>query len=419
MDNARSRPRGWVWIVTAIIAAGAIGVAASLLMGPNDDPTPDPSVSPSDVGGCAGIEAERIELDSQVVEPAALTCFELDERAQVSVGAAALEPDSVIVLTVLDADGEPLGTATSDEAWDPQVNLTLEPGSYQVDVRGPDGDELPFLIYTATFPAGDEPDVEPTASATADLPQASACGADVPEVTDGSPVRVDSDSATAHACLIVTEKVFAKVGLESADPSDPESPDLQLGLYQPADDDREATLVRSADDVIGFDPEMSLTLEPGTYMLEASAWYASSPGTFEFYVDTDGDLFRHGEVTAVHAGLTPDTCSDAPQLAVNEAMTVTGEGTYLCVEVPETARLVMDAASLTDQHLSIEVIGFDGGSAPFRLTWADGNPDVTALANFDPHIDQVIPAGTWLLAVAGYDGSVAADYDVQVSTLTR
>ena len=408
MDALRSGTDRRPWIVggavLAVVIAGLIGLA----VGAPDGQSPADATPSSAAHACGGVEAQSIDLDRQVVQPEPRTCFVLDERLQVTVGAAALQPDDAVVLTVRDMDGAELASASSDSGWDPEVALTLEAGTYIVEVTGSAGATPPFLLYTATFPAGEE---QPAAQV--ELPDVERCGDDVPLVADDAPVSVPEGDATVHhACLIVDEPAFVKVGLATAEPSKEDSPDLQLALYRAGD---EATLVRTADDAIGYDPEMSVQLEPGTYVLEATAWFDGPTGAFQIYADTDADLFRHGEVTSLHAAATRALCDDAPALEPGDAITIEGERMYACARVDEAQRLVLEAATLADQDLVLEVIGFEDSGTPYRLAWADGDPRSDALASTDPALDQTLPAGTWLVAVTTYTSEAAADYDLRLA----
>ena len=407
MDNALTRRKVAAWLVAGTVVIAGIAVAIALAARPAGDVAGVASASPTAGDGCGGVDAQSIALDQQVVGPEPRTCFVLEDAREVTVGAAALEPDDALSLTVLDADGSELGAATSEAGWDPEVSLTLEPGTYVIEVAGTSGEAPPFLIYTATFPAASSTP-EPSAS----LPALAECGATVPLVADDASVEVSAEDGedTAHyACLVLEEAGFVKIGLSSPDPSDPDAPDLQLAIYRHGD---VPTLVRTADDTIGLDPAASLDLEPGTYLLEATAWFDEPTGALELYVDDDADLFRQGQVTSMHADATPALCDDAPVLSPGDAITVEGERTYMCAEVPTDQRLTLEAATLGDQDLVLEVIGFDDSGAPYRLAFGDANPLTDVLANLDPLIDQVLPAGTWLVAVTTYDTGIAADYDI-------
>lgn len=425
MNNARQGRTVALWMAGAVVVVGAL-IAALMTWGGSSEPA-EPTAGPTEASdGCTGVEGESIDLDTQVVNPSPLTCFVLDEAASVTVGAAALEPTETIQVAVFDADGEELGSATSDVDWDPELPLELAPGTYAIEVTGPESDGVPpFLLYTATFaPQGDGPETEDEGLDTASVPPAQACGRDVPLLADDAPLTFDGeafdgeaaapDAAEAHfACLEIEEEIFAKVGLASADPADADSPDLTIAVYRAAEgDEGEATLLRAADDAIGFDPETSLELEPGTYMVAASSWLGIEMGPFELYYDDDADLFRQGEATSMHAEVTPSVCDDAPAVAPGDTLTVEGERTYVCLDVDQTQRLTIQAATLTDQDLVLEVLGHDEG--PYRLAWADGNPYSDVLADFDPLLDQTVPEGQWIIAVTTYFTGSAADYDLRV-----
>lgn len=417
MDNARQRKKVALWAAGAVIAIAAVLAAVAVLNDPSDPVGTSPSpIVTSD--GCAGVEGQSIDLDTQIVDAAPLTCFVLTEPSSVTIGAAALEPSDTIELTLRDGDGADLESAVSASDWDPEIALELAPGTYAIEVSGPDGDDVPpFLLYTATFvpQGGEQPDPERGVD-TESVPTADACGTDVPLLADDSPVSFDPaespNTADARfACVQVAESVFAKVGLASADPSDIASPDLTLAVYRVADGG-EAELVRTADDAVGFDPETSLELEPGTYMVAASSWLGAETGPFEFYYDDDADLFRRGEPTSMHADLAPTACGGAPEITPGDTLTVEGDQTYVCLSVDQAQRLTIEAATLTDQDLVLEVLGYDDGA--YRLAWADGDPSSDSLADFDPLVDQTVPPGTWVIAVTTYFGDPAAAYDLRV-----
>lgn len=429
MGNAHGRQKVVLWSAVGATVAGMV-VAAVALWGDRSEPDPaTPSTQESVASdGCAGVEAQSIELDGQVVEPQSRTCFELVEARQVSVGAAALEPSDLIELTLFDAEGQQLAAAVSEPDWDPSIGVELSPGTYVIEVTGVDSEEVPpFLLHTATFPpqgtGEDEVDVPgpQILPGGVDLPTLDACGTEVPWLATGQPVAVsqtadagagDSTAVPAgFACVEVTEAVFAKIGIESPDPYGADSPDLTLAVYHLGDGDPE--LIRVGDDSFGSDPEVSLDLEAGTYLVEGAAWHDETAGDYEFYYDDTATLMREGEVAAMHAGLTVDVCEDQAVLTVGDALTVEGERTYTCVDVAEGERLIIQAATLGDQDLALEVVGFDD-DGPYRLAWTDDNPHSQALIDFDPLLDQHIPAGRWVVAVTTYYGDVAADYDLQV-----
>ena len=417
-----------IWAAVIATVAGAI-IAAIAIWGDRSEPDPAiPDIQESAASdGCTGVEGQSIELNGQVVDPEPRTCFELSEPAQVNIGAAALEPTDLIVITLTDSAGEVWASATSEPDLDPEIWMNLPPGTYVIDVAGVDTDQVPpFLIHTATFALQDEEEPVPAPGPEilpggANLPSAESCGTDVPWLATGQPVAVsstadapagtDGEVAPHFACVEVTEAVFAKLGIESADPYGADSPDHTLAVYRMADG--EAQLIRVGDDTFGSDPEVSLDLEPGTYLVEGAAWHEVQAGDFSFYYDDQESLFREGDVTVMHAELTADVCEEHTVIAVGDAMTLEGEHTYTCLDVAEGGRLTIQAATLGDQDLALEVIGFDE-AGPYRLAWTDDNPHSRALIDFDPLLDQHIPAGQWVVAVTTYYGEPAADYDLRV-----
>ena len=431
MDNAHGRQKVVLWAAVIATIAGIV-VAAVAMWGDRSEPDPaipDPQESAAS-DGCTDVEAQSIELNGQVVEPEPRTCFELTETQQVTIGAAALEPTDLIELTLFDAAGEQLAAAVSEPDWDPSVGLELTAGTYVIEVAGVDTETVPpFLLHTATFPpqAAGEGDVElpgpEILPGGADLPTIEACGADVPWLATGQPVAVSNtadapagaggDVSANFTCVEVTETVFGKIGIESPDPYGADSPDLTLAVYQFSDGGAEPELIRVGDDAFGSDPEVSLDLTPGTYLVEGAAWHDVSAGDYEFYYDDTASLFRAGDVTAMHAGIAADFCAAQPIMTVGDAITIDGEQTYSCVEVTEGGRLTIQAATLTDQDLALEVIGFND-DGPYRLAWTDDNPHSQALIDFDPLLDQHIPAGQWIVAVTTYYGDPAAGYDLQI-----
>ncbi len=415
------------WVIPAVAITGVVVVAAvvaAFAFGgehPDSDaePTHVPETAASD--GCSGVDAESIELNGQLTSPSDRTCFVLDQTAEVLVSAAALEPTDAIVLTVIDADGNELGRDESTPDWDPDVTVVLEPGVYVIEVTGADGAAAPpFLLFTASFvpqtSGGGGIETDPV-----ELPTVEQCGTDIPWLTADARVTArgladlgggqGEASGASYACIDVPDAVFAKIGIESEVPDDPDTPDLALALW--AFGAGEPEFLRASDDVFGFDPEMSIELEPGVYLVEGSAWRTAETGEFEFYYDDAAALFRKGEVTPEHAQLTPEHCKQTPIVTPGDSITVEGERTYLCMDVDSATRLTIQAATLTRQDLMLEVIGFDD-EGPYRLAWADDNPYSQSLADFDPLLDIPVPEGQWVLAVTTYFDGIAADYDVRV-----
>jgi hypothetical protein len=240
-----------------------------------------------------------------------------------------------------------------------------------------------------------------------DIPAASACGQSVPFAIAGEPLSLST--AAPLACVELQTRALVKMGLvaQASSPAD-----LQLAVFSPGDD--AAELIRLADDGFGLDPEMSVWLDPGTYILEANSWFEEPFEGAELYLDPDGNYLRRGDVTAAYADVTPAVCDTAPRLTPGEQFTVEGRATYVCLDVAAAQPLALQAATLTDQDLVLEVVGFEDG-APYRIAWADENPYSRVLADFDPLVEMVFPAGQWVAVVGTYYGDPAANFDIRLS----
>ncbi|WP_062076530.1 hypothetical protein [Demequina globuliformis] len=411
MTNAvRTR---WVWIAIAVAVVAAGAVIAVLAWG--DDPV-DSEPSPSSAAGvgCNADSVEYIRLDTQISEPEGPVCFEITERATVTVGAAALVPEPLISVALATASGDIIDSTDATAQEDPDVTAELEPGVYEILVS-PVGESgatpPPYLLVTATDAATTasasptpSPTASPDASIDADLPDASACGATVPIAAADSPAQVTSDAP--YACIEATEDGFWRVGVTSDADS---TADLRMVVYG---SDEDHGVVASVDDTFGSDPDISHDLAAGTYIVSVSAWDEAPFVGAEVYADNTGTLVRTGEPSAAQALLDPSVCETAPAMGVGDALTV--EDQYACLTVDEAERLTIQAATLGTQDLVVEVLGFGAEGEPFRAAWADGNPDATSLGDTDPLLDQVIEAGTWVIAVTDFLGEPGADYDLRV-----
>lgn len=390
-----------------VVGALAVIIALAIRSGTDASP-PEEEPPPAGPRACAGVDAHRIELDTQTTDAPGRVCFEVEEPSLVTVGAAALDPDQDLLVTVTDAAGELLGEDAAREDWDPQVALVLEPGTYVVEITGADAEPPPFLIYTAVMPppaqADDEPDVE--------LPGADACGAEIPWLADGASVVISAEAP--YVCIKTEVERFVGLGAQSSTADAEALVDLVLSVFT-LTEGAEPALLMSGDDGFGTDPFLAVDLPEGIALVEVSAWFGQGFTDAVVTLDAAWEEPRTGAITATHASLTPEQCSGEADLTPGTAMTVEGERAYLCLEVDEQQRLTVEAATLTDQDLTLELIGFDREGVPFRLRWADDDPYVDALGATDPLIDTVVPAGTWVIAVTPYLEGEAADYDVRVA----
>lgn len=404
--------RRWWWLAAAVLATAAAITATVAVVelvtssrGSDEAPvTPTSSAS----GTCAGTAAEVIDLDTQVVDPDPHLCFTVSEPAEVTVGAAALDTADDIALSLVDEAGGQIGEARSTAVSDPAITVVLGPGTYFIEISDHDG-ATPgaFLVYTATFDpvhSSADPDLSVT------LPSTDQCGETLPWLEADRPITVSSDRALA--CLEVSADEFVTIGaVTPADAAD--DLDVQLALF--SDINGVATLVRSVDDTFGLDPEMSIDLAEGIYLVEIASWFEVDFDDVEVYYHPAGRHQRQGQVAAAHMTLDPEVCTTSPHLEVGSLLTIEGEQSYLCLDLADPQRLTVEAATLTDQDLAIELIGWDDAHTPFRIGWTDDNPHTQLFADFDPLLDQVVPAGQWVVAVTDYTGAPASDFDVRVA----
>ncbi|WP_084127254.1 hypothetical protein [Demequina sp. NBRC 110054] len=371
--------------------------------------TSEASSSTTAAADCSPVDAVALELDGQVVEPGSPFCLVIDERTELTVGAATLEEGESLALSLETPDGAVLATADTSLGADPVVTVVVEPGAYVGYATALDGTEAPpFLVYTSTLAAGDDATTT-TAVATPTLAE---CGGEVPLFTDEASLETDGDAP--YLCLEVTEATFLVAGAEShADVTPDEGgPDLTLAISA-FDDDGVAQVLQSNDDVFDYDPEITIDLEPGTYLISATAWFGTDAGDMTLYAGPAGSVMRTGAVSTVIDGVTEAECADTTQIGVGDAVTIDGAQQYVCLDNPSQQRLRIEAATLAEQDLVLEVVQFVDGEA-VRVAWTDTDPDATSLANTDPAIDRVFPEGTLLLAVTTFFDDDAADYDLRV-----
>lgn len=430
----RSHTRAWlagaVGLVVVMVAAAWWSLSRDA--GADLDRAPTFAVDGND---CDGVGAQPIELGRQVVDAPDRFCILVTERSELTVGAASMTATDSIRLELFDAEHHLLGSAQSAPSKDPQITQVLEPGAYLTVVTS-DTVMPQLLVFTAIYAT---PTAEATAVAGAQasaqgsgLPTRDQCGEDdIPWLSASA--RTTRDDGAKRACLTLTQDTWVKAGLES--PADGVGgPDLQLSIFEYGPDGK-ASLLRTVDDAFGFDPEMSLDLPAGDYLLEVSAWDDATIGTPVLYVDTQQAYFRHGTPSPQAFALTPARCDDAVQAAHTESVedggarqgedvvpvftpgsttSVRMELATVCVEVAEQQRLTLEVATLTDQDLALEVIGFETDGTPFRFAWSDENPYSDVLGATDPLLDLTFPAGIYTVQVNTYYGAPAANFDVRL-----
>lgn len=389
-------------IVTAVTAVLAT-------RGDSDPDSPDPSPDLTAGDGCNAVDVDYIDLNSQISEPPARVCFTIDTESRVTIGAASLDPDTPITLTVSTGDATVIDSAATTATADPEITATLPAGDYLIAVTAVADSAVPappFILVTESAPAS-TPAASPAPDASA-LPTPADCGDTIPLLANGVSVMVDSTQP--YACLEQPQQSFVKVGADSS--ADPQaSADLRLAVLTT---DGSGTVLATTDDTFGTDPEVNTALDAGTYVVELAAWDSAAFTAVQVYYDNSGTFIRQGEPSTSHADLSPSVCEAVPTIEVGATMTADEDEPYICVTVGSAARLTIEAATLDGQDLTLEVLGFDDSGSPYRIAWTDSNPYATGLADFDPLLDQIVPDGTWVIAVADVAGIPGHHYDLRV-----
>ncbi|WP_084075636.1 hypothetical protein [Demequina sp. NBRC 110052] len=391
-------------IGVAVIAAGALGWR--LARGEDPEATESPTAGAS---ACEALGVEQIALDSQTTDAPSEFCLVLEDRVELTLGVAALDVSEGISITLENSGGTPLARADSSLGADPVLTLVLDPGTYVGRVTALDGgDAPPFLVYSATFAASSQ---APSASGAV-TPTADACGAEVPLVTGAGEIEASSDAP--FLCLELEEPTFIVAGAISHSDLAPDQggPDLQLAVST-FDADGIARTVRANDDVYGYDPEVTVDLPAGLHLIAAEAWFGVETGDLTLYAGPAGSVMRTGEVSSVLASITASVCDGSPTIAAGEQRTFAEPTQYVCLDNPTAQRLRVEAATLGEQDLVLELVQFVDGT-PVRIGWTDDSPEATSLALTDPMIDKVLPAGRIIIAVTTFFGGEAENYDLRV-----
>lgn len=391
-------------IGVGVIAAGALGW--TLASGGDSAATASPTATST---ACDDLGVEQISLDSQRTDAPSEFCLLLEDRVELTLGVAALDVSHAIAVTLEDAEGTALASADSSLGADPVLTVVLEPGAYVGRVTALDGsDAPPFLVYTATFSASSE---APTASGAV-TPTADACGTDVPLVSGAG--EIEAPSEAPFLCLELDEPTFIVAGAISQAGLSPDEggPDLQLAVAT-FDDEGIARTVRANDDVYGYDPEVTVDLPAGLHLVAAEAWFGVETGDITLYAGPAGSVGRTGQVSSVVAGLDASVCEDAPAITAGDQLTFAEPTQYVCFDNASSQRLRIEAATLGEQDLVLELVQFVDGT-PVRIGWTDDSPDATSLAQTDPMIDKVLPEGRIVIAVTTFFGGEASGYDLRI-----
>lgn len=389
----------------SLLVAGVVFFVVASQSATNPEPTPIQSAVPM---SCAGV-APELALGVEYDDAPMVSCFVVGEETTVSLSARPSEGGS-LGLEVERADGVFWAATLGAEGSDSVLSSSFLPGAYIVTVTGGDGGEPgPFTIVVSV---GD-PD-NPWDFSDPSLPGLEDCGnVETPFLGfEADVARLESDGAIVHACLALDDAAFVKLGAETADGT---VSDLNLALHEFGPDGRPEFIV-SVNDTFGRDPEMSLDLEAGTYLLEIAEVTGGAVGPYSLYAATDPEFHRVGEVSAEREGLSPDDCSsgDIAAIGIGGSQIFTSADPVACVEVDSTQRLVLKAVSFADQDLILEVIGFADDGTPFLLAWVDDDLWATDFDDLDPVLDVNVPAGLYVLAVADYNGQIPHDLMIAV-----
>jgi hypothetical protein len=358
------------------------------------EPAPTPTTPAM---SCAGI-APELELGLEYGNAPAVWCFEVDEETIVNLTAHS-DGGEALGFEVERADGVFWAATPGVEGADPVLSSYFLEGAYVVTVTGESGAEPgAFMLVTSV---GD-PD-SPWDTSDPDLPGIDDCGgAETPLLEFATRVAwLSSDGDVVNACLTLDEAAFVKFRADARTGG----ADLNLVVYEFGDDGR-PVYVRSVNDTFGTDPEMSLDLEAGTYLVGIEEWQGEAVGGFALYASTDPEYHREGEVSEARAYLTPDDCAsgDIPTVEVGDSLMYTANDPVACLEVDNTQRLVLKAVSFSGQDLILEVIGFMADGTPYRFSWVDDDLWATDFDDLDPVLDTYVPAGTYVLSVTEYSG---------------
>lgn len=375
----------------AIVILGAI-VTVLLASGRSDD-AGDLGPGSAFATACDGGAQKEITLGSDITTNYGLLCFTVTEFSQITLSASPSGTDADLRLWVgLDAEGV---VAEDDDTYglDPEVVFEARPGTYFVSVsRFDGGDAGRFTLRSFAVPL-----VEPLSNALPSIDDCPALSAATIE-DSGTGTRAEGEPFT---CLTIGTASFTKIGAIADNPS---TMDLMLAVYA-FDESGDPQFLRSIDDTFQTDPELNLDLPAGTYLIEVTSRAGGDVGAHSIYVDTTRTDFHTGAVSSGLATLRIGACASLPSLIVDTPLVVdeTG-GSLACLTLDAPQRLIIMAAAQGYQDLTIEIVGFVASGAPVRYVWADEDVFGENYDSQDPRVDLVLPAGTYVIAVAEYWG---------------
>lgn len=411
-----------VAVAAALVVGGGALWAAFALFGDGDGKTDPvivvtPSAAASDASVCDDAGVPTVPVGGDVATTSRTVCLVVDTTTELAVGAYP-EGDGAqdLAMDIYTADGVYWAAADDGVTVNPEVIAVFDADTYIITVSAFGADELePYALY-AVAPVDTDPNVGEPGD---DLPAQGECGTPgVPLVTNNGNLPLSTE--TRIVCFDLTANGFVKFGAQASGTVDGEDADLRLAVYQFVDG--EPKFVRSVDDTFDLDPELSVELAAGNYLVEFDTWNEAPTGEFTAYFDSDGSFFRTTPASAQFSTLTSADCSsgDLPTAEFGTTLTVSAvQEPVVCVTLPRTQRVYISVTSLgVEEDLTVEVIGFDTAK-PQRWAWNDDSLDNTDIGNTDPGFDVLLPAGTYALAVSEFYGETeVTSFEITVDQIS-
>ncbi len=395
------------WIAYSVLIATAIAgavVAVTLRDGSSEDPS-----GLGDGSGfataCDGSAQQELAIGSDTTTVDGLLCFTVSDFSRITLSATPVDTDADLRLWVSMETGEVVAENDDTYGRDPEVVFEARPGTYFVSVAQFDGGNAGRVtLHSFAVPLAEPPSSAlPTADECARLSGTTIEGSGTGTRTEGEP----------FTCLRLDAPSFTKIGAIADDPT---TMDLTLAVYA-FDESGVPQFVRSVDDTFRTDPELNVDLAPGLYLIEVTSRSGGDVGAHSVYVDTTGTYFRTGAVSSGLATLRPGACASLPAVTVGAPLSFDATASPLaCLTLDAPQRLIIMAATQVSQDLTIEIAGFDASGAPVRYVWADEDVFGENFDSQDPRVDLVLPAGTYVFAVAEYWGEETA-HDFVLTTM--
>lgn len=394
--NAKINRRTVLVMATSVaVTVASAGVILAMVASQQDSPGPTLPSGPVPTS-CEDGGVVEINLGVPYLDAPPVSCFTVAEETSITIGARG-SVGSDLSLMIERIDGVFWAAADNTHGSDPGLSTIFLPGSYLITVTDwlvspPDA----FTLYSVVSDSAD-----PWSDINAALPALSECGSASVPLLDTASSHMFAH-ASRYSCVVIGSDGFVKFGAitDEGNPAD-----LSLAVHSFNESGR-PQFINSVDNAFGTDPEMSLDLAAGTYLIEVGESTGASLGGFSMYVDAAQTYFRRGSVSTYLASLTPSDCTDGtlPALTLGSSQSLSEAKALGCVTLDTPARIVVDAASTANQDLTLEVVGFDEDGAPVRYGWADDYLWAASPDQVDPRLDIVLPAGVYVIAVSPLGG---------------